>query len=318
MRIDPKYLWKKLLVRAKNKYAAIADKLGVGPRDFAWKLRWRMKYDHNPEYVRVQDKLKVKEYAAEKGVKTADTYYVTERAETIPFDELPEKYFIKANHGCAWNILYKDGEFYNWVSGEALIERDLSKSIITREECLRLCNRWLSSRYSKEQWAYQHIEPKLFVEEKLESPDGNELTVYRCFVFDGVVKVINEDSPMYKMGIDVFVDADWKLFEVPRHYERPPDPLPEKPENLREIVKTAEKLGAAFDFIRVDLYDTTKGIVLGEMTVYPEGGAINTPTTDPDFNHWLGKQWKLPEVSVSNIRRKPADPKSTRSRLWLR
>lgn len=275
----------------KNGYTRILDALNLSPKDFSWKLRQRMKYDHTPLFIEVQDKYKAKAYAQERGVETAEVYYVTDQPETIPFDSLPEKYFIKASHGCGWNILYEGGKYYNWVSGEALIERDLSKSIVTREKSIRLCKKWLRTTYSRDQWAYRYIKPLIMVEEKLEPRDDLAVIDYRCFVFDGEVKVINQDSPMYKMGIDLFVDANWKPFDLPRHYEVAPDPIPEKPERLDEIVKTAEKLGEGFDFIRIDLYDTSKGIVLGEMSLYPEAGELNTPTTDPDFNQWLGDQW---------------------------
>ena len=43
------------------------------------------------------------------------------------------------------------------------------------------------------------------------------------------------------------------------------------------------------------LVDTTRGITLGEVTIYPAGGFHNTPTRDPDFNLWLGDQWTLPK-----------------------
>lgn len=70
--------------------------------------------------------------------------------------------------------------------------------------------------------------------------------------------------------------------------------LPTKPYTFQEMVRIAEILGRELDFVRIDLYDTTAGIVLGEMTFYPEGGRVNSPTHDPAFNLWLGQQWTLP------------------------
>jgi hypothetical protein len=287
---------KKIKLGFKREYARIMDSLKLSPQDFSWKIRQRMKYDHNPDYIEVLDKYQVKSYAKSRGVQTAEVYYVTTEPETIPFDMLPEKYFLKANHGCAWNILYEGGNYYNWASGEAIVERDLSKSIMSQDEIIRLCQSWMKTTYSKKQWAYQHIEPKIMAEEKLESSDGEALVNYRCFVFDGMVKVINHDSPMYPMGVDLFVDVNWKPIDMPKHFEKPPEILPKKTDGHIELVKTAEKLGIGFDFVRVDLYDTTKGIVLGEMTVYPEAGEMNTPSTDPAFNQWLGDQWVLREM----------------------
>ena len=59
------------------------------------------------------------------------------------------------------------------------------------------------------------------------------------------------------------------------------------------MIDTAEKIGKDIDFARVDLYSTTKGIVLGEITIYPEGGMENSPTACPMFNRWLGIQWEM-------------------------
>lgn len=277
-------------------WISLADFLHFNAPDFSWKVRWRMRYDRNPLFIELQDKCKAKTYAQKRGIQVADIYYKTDKPETIPFDSLPEKYFIKANHGSGWNILYEDGKFYNYVNGIDLLNRDLSKTIISREECIELCKMWLKTPYSKKQWAYKNIQPMIFVEEKLEPYDGTVLIDYRCFVFDGVVKVVNQDSPAYDMHTNVFVDALWNSLDLPGHYEQAPVPFPPEPEHFSKIIETAELLGKGLDFVRVDLFDTTKGILLSEMTIYPEGGNINSPTSSKEFNKWLGDQWNLPTV----------------------
>ncbi|MFN8414478.1 MAG: ATP-grasp fold amidoligase family protein [Anaerolineales bacterium] len=284
------------LTRLKWIWIDLADLFYINPRDFSWKVRWRMKNDRNPLYVELQDKYKVKAYAHKKSVQTADVYFVTDNPETIPFDSLPEKYFIKANHGSGWNILFEDGQFFNYVNGENLVSRDLSKSVINRDECVELCKIWLRTPYSKRQWAYGQIKPLIYIEEKVEPYEGTALIDYRCFVFNGVVRVINQDSPDYDMHTNVFVDPSWKPFDLPGHTETPPTPFPKNPSRFSDIVKTAETLGNGFDFVRVDLFDTTKGILLSEMTIYPEGGNLNTPTSCSKFNKWLAEQWTLPIV----------------------
>ena len=60
---------------------------------------------------------------------------------------------------------------------------------------------------------------------------------------------------------------------------------------------TMEKgLSELTDVTRIDLYNTTRGIILGEMTIYPEGGRPNSPSFDKVFNKWLGDQWTLPQI----------------------
>ncbi len=272
----------------------ILDTLHFSPKDLAWKVRWRMKHDRNPLFIEIQDKYTVKAFAKERGVRTAELFYVTDQPETIPFDTFPENYFIRANHGCGWNILCKNGVTYFYKSGENLVNRQMPKYIISIDECIQLCKTWMNSRYSKSQWAYQHIKPLIMVEELLLPRVGKALIDYRCFTFNGKVKAINEDSPMHNMVEGVYVDANWQKFELPKHIEKPPVPFPKKPDTLDNIVAAAETLGHGIDFARIDIYDTTRGITLGEMTIYPWGGERNTPTTDPEFNQWLGDQWTLP------------------------
>lgn len=85
---------------------------GLYNLDLAAEIRRRMKYDRNPLITWLQDKLAVKKYAAKMGVPSAKVLFETVKPETIPFDELPEKCFIKANHGRNWNILKYEGRFW--------------------------------------------------------------------------------------------------------------------------------------------------------------------------------------------------------------
>jgi hypothetical protein len=59
------------------------------------------------------------------------------------------------------------------------------------------------------------------------------------------------------------------------------------------MVAAARRLGRGVDFVRIDMYDTAAGCVLGEMTVYPQSGSRATPTSCVHFNRWLGSQWQL-------------------------
>lgn len=288
-----------LITRITNRitwtYLDVVDNFPGTTRDFSWKTRWRIKHDRNPMFVVVQDKFKVKEYARERGVKTAKTYYVTDKPETIPFDSLPDTYFIKANHGCKWNIYCKNKEFYYYGDGEDLIGRkNLEEHKLTRERVVEYCNVWLRSTYSKREWAYRNILPRIMAEEVLEQRGGDELIEYRYFTFGGQVKAIYVDSATASVNLQrKFVDPNWKEFHLKNLKEKVPHILPDRPETFSEMLEAAERLAQGFDFIRVDLYDTTQGIVLGEMSVYHNGGEP-MPTPDKDFNKWLGDQWVLP------------------------
>ena len=296
-----RFLW-----RVKNRLSweviQFVDLLPFSPRNFSWKVRWRMKHDRNPVFIEVQDKFLCKQFAIDHQVGTAKLYFVTENPDEIPFDSLPANYFIKANHGCKWNILCKDNELFLFSDGEDLVGRkNESSHKITREECIQYCREWLKTVYSKREWAYQHIRPKLMVEEVLEQHGGGELVDYRCFTFNGKVKAVYVDSPTTSVKYQkIFVDSNWQELKIKNHWQTSQPVFPEKPYNFQKIIESAERLGEDFDFVRVDIYNTTNGIVLGEMSIYPMGGEKTQPTPDENFNQWLGDQWTLPMKGSSS------------------
>jgi hypothetical protein len=271
--------------------------------DFAAKVRWRMAYDRNPLFPILQDKVAVKRYAHERGVATPRMFFVTIDPATLPFDKLPDTYFIKANHGCGWNILCDAGEFYFFGQGKELFDENgrlVSEARraplhLSRDQVVVLCRQMLGTRFEAGEWAYQVIPPHIFVEERLQQAAGGELLDYRFFTFDGVVQMIGVGSATYRRnGENVFFTPDWKPIALTQYRERLPDPLPSPPSRLAEMIAAAERLGKGIDFVRVDLYDSTRGVMLGEITLYPESGVPDSPTSCPRFNLWLGDFWRRP------------------------
>lgn len=275
-----------------------------------------MLFDRNPQLVLLQDKHAVKNYARSRGVGTAAVLFATDDPATIPFDRLPERCFIKATHGCGWNILKEGETYYRYGHGNTLIKPDgspdgrgVAAAGISREACVALCRQWLASVYSTREWAYAHIPPRILVEEALASRDGEELKDYRFYTFDGVVKAISVGSPTYRRrGVNFFVDSQWNEFVLSAYKEPRPAPPPKRPQTLPQMVAAAERLGGGVDFLRIDLFDATPGVVLGEITVYPEAGALGTPTSCRVFNRWLAGQWRMSGAPRGLIRRRSAPP----------
>jgi hypothetical protein len=277
----------------------LVDTLPMTPRDFSWKMRWRMRNDRNPIFVELLDKYRVKQYAENLGIKTAETFYVTDQPETLPFNSLPEAYFLKANHGCRWNILYEKNTFYLYGDGKSFSDRDkISRYKLTREEAIRHCKTWLATTHSRRQWAYQHIQPLILAEEVLCQREGGELKDYKFYTFYGKAELVKVFSQTIRHAhTEILLDANWRPIQLSNRKDGHAVSIPPKPESHAEMLETVRKLGENLDFVRVDLYDTTRGVVLGEMTIYPLAGRFNSPTPDPKFNQWLGDQWVLPERS---------------------
>jgi hypothetical protein len=57
------------------------------------------------------------------------------------------------------------------------------------------------------------------------------------------------------------------------------------------MINLAEKIGAQFDFVRVDLYAPPQGILFGEVTFYPCAG---TEAFIPkDWDNKFGEPWRI-------------------------
>ena len=270
--------------------------------DLAAIIRWRKRFDRNPLFVRVQDKFAVREYAAERGVATAEVLHATDDPGTIPFTDLPSSYMIKATHGSGWNILCLNSQHYLFGDGTDFVELLESQDPmsapgqrrLSREEVVEVCQGWLRTAFMPAEWAYRHIPPRIVIEPRLTQRRGSELLDYRFYTFDGVVKAVNVDSPRYvRDKLEAVFDADWNLVELSRNDEVVPDVLPAEPETLADMTAAAGRLGKGLGFARIDIYDTAGGIILGEITIYPQAGGRGTPTLCPHFNRWLGDQWAL-------------------------
>jgi hypothetical protein len=272
---------------------------------FARKVRLRMKHDRNPLLATIQDKLLVKDYARGRGIEPVRLLHATDEPGSIPFDDLPDRYFIKANHGCGWNIarlagglyLFKDGGRFYRPDGSPVTGKGIERYRLNREACITLCGNWLARRYRSQEWAYQSIAPKILLEEAIEERSGGPPRVYRLFTMDGVVLVISVGGPLFvRPDTDnVFFDRNWQRIRMTRETIKVTNAAVwEKPAGLDEMIEAAERLGEGLDFVRVDLYDTSRGVRLGEMTVYPHAGTPGTPSSCPRFNKWLGDRWLLP------------------------
>jgi len=257
--------------------------------DLAAKVRWRMRFDRNPLFTVLQDKYLVRQYAVERGVMAAKLLHVTEDPSTIPFDQLPPDYMIKATHGCGWNIICRGGELSRFGDGSGKGSGSLERAAVVQE-----CQQWLTAKHRFHEWAYQEIHPKIIVEQLLIPRDGTDLKDYRFYTFQGAVKAVNIGSPIFRRDhLNAFFTPDWNLIPLSRYVEALPSPLPQRPESLNEMLAAAERLGQGLDFVRVDLYDTCDGVRLGEMTVYPQGGIRESPTGCPVVDGWLGDQWRM-------------------------
>jgi hypothetical protein len=146
---------------------------------------------------------------------------------------------------------------------------------------------WLTSVYSRREWAYTQIPPRLLLEEILQPARPGPLFDVRFFAMRGVVRAIGVGSPLYRRdNTTVFMDRHWQPLPVRSATQKWPLQVPPAPVHLALMLEAVARLGAELSFARYDFYDTPSGPVLGEVTLSPHGGLIN-PSEDPAFNRWL-------------------------------
>ena len=252
------------------------------PQSFSEKLQWLKLYNRRPEYTKMVDKLKVKEYVAERIGKeyVIPTLGVWDRPEDIDWDVLPNRFVLKTTHGGG--------------SCGVIICKD--KNTIDRQEVVDKLNRSLNQDiYSTfREWPYKNVSRRILAEEFVEpAPHTNDLPDYKLFCFNGEPKYCQVISGRgTKMCIDFF-DKDWnhQPFHEPREYPFA-DLTPQKPKNFEIMWREARKLAVGEIFVRVDFYDVDDKVLFGEVTFFPTSGMGGF--SPKEFDNILGSMISLP------------------------
>ncbi len=244
------------------------------PRSFNEKLTHRKLFTDKEIFTEVEDKWMVRDYVEEKVGEDIlpEALHVTDNPDTIPWQELPDRFVIKANHGSGWNKIVENKD-----------EEDF-------EEIKEQCREWLGKKYGteKNEYWYWDIEPKIIVEEFLESDFSDQIRDYKFFVFNGEVEYVEVDHDRYTNHRRTFYDKKWELQEFEHRYPR--GPITEEPKDLDNMVDVAESIAKEFEYIRVDLYYPSKGeVYFGELTVCHESGNGRFKPKKWDFK--LGEKW---------------------------
>lgn len=251
------------------------------PLSFSEKIFFRMLYDRRPLLTIISDKLTARDFVAEKigHHYLVPIHWSGTQPTDIPYDHLPSKFVIKANHGCGYIILVKN------------------KDKIARKEVNRLTSLWLRTNFCTDQfigseWAYKNIKPKLFIEEYIEE-EGNPPKDYKFFCFSGRVEYILITYDRFGYHREKHFSRNFDPLDLWNGADQYPGPFI-KPKNLDEMIRIAEQLSSEFDFIRVDLYNVEGKIYFGELTCYPAGGSA--PFVPRKWDYIFGEKWKMSRI----------------------
>lgn len=247
------------------------------PRTFNEKIQWIKLHSENELYTVLADKYLVRDWVAEK---IGEEYLIPligvwDDFDEIDFGKLPEKFVLKANHGCKYNYIVYD------------------KSKFNQTDARNKFSRWMKENFAWNslELHYKNIPKKIIAEEYLENSDKN-LNDYKIFCFNGKPKYIMYVTDRMESIKSAFYDLDWNLmpfvFNFPRYtgeVERPPQ--------LEEMIRLAGILAEGFPHVRVDFYALNDGsIKFGEMTFTTSSGFCRWEPKE--YNRILGDMIELP------------------------
>ncbi len=242
---------------------------------FNQKILWLILACRDPLVAACADKYRVRGYVESVGLKhiLAKLYGVYRVASEIDWDALPQKFAIKCNHGCGYNIICANKD-----------------ALDTKEASAKL-NMWLREDFGRKFYEpqYSKIKPLIVCEEYMETEAGLLPVDYKVYCFNGVPKAV-----LYcferQSGLRLeWYDTEWNPLEVGlipngRHAG--------KPACLDEMLEYAARLAMPFLFVRVDFYVKDGRPFFGEMTFTPAYGMAEYYS--PEGNAYLGSLLKLP------------------------
>lgn len=225
------------------------------------KIAWLIVYDSTPLKTKCADKIQVHDYCVEKLGKDicVPIIKVWGKVEDIDWNELPNQFVIKCNHGSGMNIVIKD------------------KSTLNINEAKRKLTQWMHTDFSSlvnDEMHYHDIPHKVFAEVYME--DENQKTSlfdYKFWCFNGEPKFYTINDGHGHGSINHYNLKGEYMPELSRpEYKSDPNRQYPQPKFLNEMIEISKKLSEDFKFVRVDFYEVNGKMYLGELTFTPGAG----------------------------------------------
>ena len=242
-------------------------------------------------------KLRVYRFAASHGVATPQVLGIWRSPSQIVLDALPERFVLKADGGAA-------------SQGVLPLQRNATDAFTTIDGSRSLDSSEVIDFFEEAATAKQ-VWGSFFAEEFLEQPGSpgiipDDVKIYVAYgrVLQVLLRRVGEHGKEATVTYKYVTEYGDDLGFITT--TRPIDPSIPVPETLRHMVDIAQHLSRAIGlpFCRVDLYNTTRGVVLGEVTRTP-GGA---QTYQLEHDRWMGEEWLLAraELEMDILKGRPA------------
>lgn len=252
------------------------------PRTLNEKMLWRILNDRRAELALRCDKLASKEIARRLCPEIAIPEVIWKGTDLRQLSEveLPERWVMKPNNSTGL-VHIGSGQL---SQAEAV---DLAEAT----------EGWLDNgpfepkASWRRKWGYREAERIFFVEQFVGDSDLPPAD-FKFRVFGGEVQQISVVEEFFGNASITAMTPRWELAGVEKALYPSSSTIPPKPASFDSMLGCAAAVGALFDFIRVDLYDTAAGAAFGELTAYPSAGLM--PTKPRSLDLALGAHWTLP------------------------
>lgn len=251
------------------------------PKTFNEKLQWLKLYNRRPEYTKMVDKYKVREYISEK---IGEEYLIPlldvwDDSDDIDFDTLPNQFVLKCNHNSGLGMcICKDKNSLDISKVRSDLRKGLKQDY------------YLTGR----EWPYKNVPRKIIAEKYITDETGTNLRDYKFYCFDGKAKVVGiyQDRNTDKETTGDFFDMDFNwldfTFNMPNAKVKP-----SKPNHFEKMKEIAESLSEGIPHVRVDLYLSNDKIYFGELTFFDGSGFDKIEPFEWDVK--LGSWINLPD-----------------------
>ncbi len=185
-------------------------------------------------------------------------------ADEIDWERLPPRYVLKCDRGSATTRVFVMEDGFDWIRKTPI-------------DAIRL-------KAIAEQW-----NETLIIEEFVEDSNGTRPPLdYKLFVFGEFVdSVMVFDRSRERPKLTSY-DTDWKRLPTHMSNKSEGNDIP-KPALFGNMLAIASRIGAYFGtFLRVDLYESTRGVLFGELCCNPCSGRYFSEETDVRF----GQVWQ--------------------------
>jgi hypothetical protein len=210
-------------------------------------------------YSRYVDKIEAKKIVKElcgEDIHVSPIIRILDNPNDFSINDINENNMIKSSHGCGWNINMSKNTKVNNV--------------------IELLNKW-NKVYSYNEKQYSYIQPRFFIEEKVNGSKGNaDVFMFRCIHGEPITIGFKRRSMQNSY------DITWKPLTTNNIANV------EKPFHLDKMLELSRRLSSQFEFVRIDFYYVNDIIYFSEFTFTPAGGAIFFPM---NLEEQYGSMW---------------------------